>query len=152
MLDALRNMTFGKGSQAQDEIAELRALLAASRDERAAMGTMLATVITRTVRMAPLSKSLEQATEMATSVAAKLDDVAERPNPLDVRTKDLPAIDRRILALKEAVRRAEQTTQKVTGPDSDLLKHTEAVQHLSGQLLATQTVFDAINKERPALE
>src|SRR5712691_10987461 len=43
MLDALRNMTFGKGGQAQDEIDQLRALVAASRDERAAMGTMLAT-------------------------------------------------------------------------------------------------------------
>jgi len=61
-------------------------------------------------------------------------------------------IDRAWEALKEAARQAEQTTQKAIGPDGELQKHREAVQHLSSQALQTQASLDTLKKERASLE
>src|SRR6185295_13229348 len=49
-------------------------------------------------------------------------------------------------------RQAEQTTQRALGPDGELQKHREAVQHLSSQALGTQATLETLKKERAALE
>ena len=68
------------------------------------------------------------------------------------RSKELEEIDKRIEALKESARQAEQTTQKALGPDGELQKHREAVQHLSSQALGTQATLETLKKERAALD
>src|SRR6476620_6019726 len=100
----------------------------------------------------PLGKSLEQVSEKASGVTAKLDEIAERLAALDDRTKEIESIDSRIQALKESARQAEQTTQKALGPDGELQKHREAVQHLSSQALGTQATLDTLKKERATIE
>src|SRR4029450_10002536 len=68
------------------------------------------------------------------------------------RTKQLDEVEKRIQALKESARQAEQTTQKALGPDGELQKHREAVQPLSSQALGTQATLDTLKKERATLE
>src|SRR5207237_3917284 len=59
---------------------------------------------------------------------------------------------KRIETLKESAKQAEQTTQKALGPDGELQKHREAVQHLSSQALGTQATLDTLKKERATLD
>ena len=113
---------------------------------------MLTALTTRSAKLTPLSKQLEQVTEKATTVTDKLDDIARRLAALDDRTQELEEVDKRIQALKDAAARRELTTQKAIGPDGELHKHREAVQHLSSQALQTQAVLDTLKKERTALE
>src|SRR5881227_2454353 len=98
------------------------------------------------------SEELEQVSEKASSVTAMLDEIAKRLSALDERTKELEEIDKRIESLKDSAKQAEQTTQKALGPDGELQKHREAVQHLSSQALGTQATLDTLKKERTALE
>ena len=152
MLDAFKNIGSGKGKTAQKQTEELEQLIATAREERSAISAMLTALTTRSAKLTPLSKSLEQVTEKATSVTTQLDDIAKRLAALDDRSKEMAEVDKRIQALKEAARQAEQTTQKAIGPDGELQKHREAVQHLSSQALQTQATLDTLKKERTALE
>jgi len=152
MLDAFKNMTGNKGSVAKKQTDELEMLIATAREERSAISAMLTALTTRSAKLTPLTKTLEQVTERATGVTAQLDEIAERLTVLDNQTRQLEEVDRRIEALKDAARQAEQTTQKALGPDGELQKHREAVQHLSSQALGTQAVLDTLKKERTALE
>ena len=152
MLDAFKNMTGGKGKLVQQQSDELEQLIATAREERSAISAMLTSLSTRSAKLTPLGKSLEQVSEKASSVTAMLDEITKRLTALDERTRELEEIDRRIEGLKESARQAEQTTQKALGPDGELQKHREAVQHLSSQALGTQATLDTLKKERATLE
>src|SRR5882672_3361839 len=152
MLEAFKNMTGGKGKLVQKQTDELELLIATAREERSAISTMLTALTTRSAKLTPLSKSLEQVTDRASSVTARLDEIATRLTALDDHTRQLEELDKRIQALKDSARQAEQTTQKALGPDGELQKHREAVQHLSSQALGTQATLDTLKKERAALE
>src|SRR6185437_15167577 len=90
--------------------------------------------------------------EKATGVTARLDEITKRLAALDERSREIEEIDKRIAALKESAKQAEQTTEKALGPDGELQKHREAVQHLSSQALGTQATLETLKKERAALE
>ena len=90
--------------------------------------------------------------EKATGATATLDEISKRISSLDDRGSEVEQIDKRIQALKDAARQAELTTQKAIGPDGELQRHREAVQHLSSQALQTQATLDTLKKERALLE
>src|SRR2546430_3107641 len=152
MLDAFKNITSGKGKLVQQQSEELEQLIATAREERSAISAMLTSLTTRSAKLTPLSKTLEQVTDRATSVTERLDEIAQRLTALDDRTKVLEEIDKRIQSLKDSAKQAEQTTQKALGPDGELQKHREAVQHLSSQALGTQATLDTLKKERSTLD
>src|SRR4051794_8363278 len=152
MLDALKNMTGGKGRLAQQQTDDLETLIASAKEERSAISSMLTALTTRTAKLTPLTKQLEQVTDAAMGITKRLDDLTSRLAGLDDRTTHLEEVDKRIQSLKDAVRQAELTTQKAIGPDGELAKHREAVQHLSSQALQTQTSLDALRKERSMLD
>src|SRR3954463_7036405 len=108
MLDAFKNFSGGKGKLVQKQTDELELLIATAREERSAISAMLTALTTRSAKLTPLGKSLEQVSEKASGVTAKLDEIAERLVALDDRTKELESIDSRIQALKESARQAEQ--------------------------------------------
>jgi methyl-accepting chemotaxis protein len=150
MLDAFKSLTGGKVVQKQTD--ELGLLIASAREERSAISAMLNTLASRSAKLAPLGKQLEQVTEKATGITDRLDEIAKRLTALDERTHELEDVDKRIQALKDAAKGAEQTTLKALGPDGELHKHREAVQHLSSQALQTQAILATLKKERAALE
>ena len=152
MLDAIKNMASGRGKLVEKQTSELELLIATAREERSAISAMLTALTTRSAKLAPLGKSLEQVADKATAVTTRLDEIAKRLASLDDRTRELAEIDKRIEALKDAARQAEQTTQQAVGPDGELQKHREAVQHLSSQAMQTQASLDTLKKERTALE
>ena len=152
MLDAFRSMTGGKNKQVQRQTDELQLLMTSAREERSALSTMLTTLTARSAKLMPLGKTLEQVMEKATTAASSLEEITKRISTLDERARELDEIDKRIQALKDAAKQAEQTTQKAIGPDGELQKHREAVQHLSSQALQTQATLDTLKKERAALE
>src|SRR3989442_2697741 len=152
MLDAFKNITSNKGKLVQKQTDELELLIASAREERGALSTMLTALTTRSAKLMPLSKSLEQVDEKAMSVSTRLDEIASRLNALDDRTHEIEEVDKRIQALKDAAKQAEQTTQKAVGPDGELSKHREAVQQLSSQALQTQASLETLKKERAAFE
>src|SRR5581483_1610253 len=151
MLDAL-NPFNGNKKLVQQQASELETLIATAREERSAISAMLTALTTRTQKLTPLSKSLEQVSDKAASVEAQLTALANRLAAIDERTRDLDAIDRRIEALKETAKKAEQTARAVVGPEGELQKHKQAVQQLSSQALQTQASLDALKKERATLE
>src|SRR6476660_2320786 len=113
MLDAFKQMAGGsKGKLAQQQTDELEMLIATAREERSAISAMLTALTTRSAKLTPLGKSLEQVSEKASAVTTRLDDISKRLGALGDRTKELDEIDKRIEALKESARQAEQTTQK----------------------------------------
>src|SRR3954464_5956636 len=152
MLDAFKSITNNKGKLAQKQTDELESLIATAREERSAISAMLTALTARSAKLMPLGKTLEQVSEKATTVTDRLDEIGRRLTALDDRTHEMEEIEKRILALKESARQAEQTTQKALGPDGELQKHREAVQHLSSQALGTQATLDTLKKERATLE
>src|SRR5262245_22504148 len=152
MLEAFKNMSGSKTKLVQQQTDELETLIATAREERSALSAMLTSLTTRSAKLTPLSKSMEQVTERATSVTARLDEIAKRLSALDDHAAQLEELDKRIQGLNAAVKQAEQTTQKALGPDGELQKHREAVQHLSSQALGTQATLETLKKERAALE
>jgi K+/H+ antiporter YhaU regulatory subunit KhtT len=85
MLEALKSLTGGKSTQKSAE--ELERLIATAREERAAMAEILMSLQTRSAKLVPMSKSLEQMTEKATTATARLDEIARRLATLDERTR-----------------------------------------------------------------
>ena len=60
MLDAFKNMTGGKGKLVQKQTDELELLIATAREERSAISAMLTALTTRSAKLTPLGKTLEQ--------------------------------------------------------------------------------------------
>ena len=69
MLDALKNITGGRGKQAQKQSDDLEQLIASAREERSALSAMLTAVTARSAKLAPLGKSLLEVTEKAAGVS-----------------------------------------------------------------------------------
>ena len=89
MLDALKNLTGGKSKLVQKQTDELELLVASAREERAAISAMLTTLTTRSQKLTPLGKTLEQMTDRVMGVTERLDDIAARLALIDDRTKAL---------------------------------------------------------------
>src|SRR3977135_4358927 len=85
MLDAFRNFSGGKGKLVQKQTDELELLIATAREERSAISAMLTALTTRSAKLTPLGKSLEQVSEKATGVTARLDEIGKRLTALDDR-------------------------------------------------------------------
>src|SRR3954452_21087456 len=103
MLDAFKQMAGGgKGKLAQQQTDELELLIATAREERSAISAMLTALTTRSAKLTPLGKSLEQVSEKASGVTAKLDDITKRLTALDDRTKELSELDKKIQALRDS--------------------------------------------------
>src|SRR4029450_9370541 len=110
MLDA-----FKKGaSTRQQQADELQTLINASKEERAALSTMLTQVRLHSARLASASKTLQEVEEKAGKANTRLDEVTDKLQKAATRTAELEAIDARIKALGEAVTHAERETVRVS--------------------------------------
>ena len=127
MLDAFKKS--GKPSRSRRTSCE--ALIATSREERAALSTMLTQMQLQAPKLATAGKSLQEVEEKAGKAHARLDDVTERLAKADARAKELEAIDARIKALTRCRRtRPSRKPRRLTAPDGELQKHKQALQSL----------------------
>ena len=131
MLDA-----FKKTGATRLQSDELQSLIAASKEERAALSTMLTQLQMQSAKLASAGKSLHEVDEKASTVHARLDEVNERLENTARRTTELEAIDARIRSLSDAVAQAEQTTSRLTAPDGELQQHKADLERLASQSTA----------------
>ena len=137
MLDA-----FKKSGATRLQSDELQTLISASKEERAALSTMLTQVQLHSAKLASAGKTLQEVEEKAGKAQARLDEVNERLTKAAKRATELEAIDARIKTLADAVSHAEQETGRLTAPDGELQKHKQALQSLSSQALQTRASLD----------
>ena len=77
MLDAFKNIGGGKGKLVQKQTDELELLIATAREERSAISAMLTALTTRSAKLTPLGKTLEQVSEKAVGVTTRIDEIAK---------------------------------------------------------------------------
>src|SRR5688572_32569899 len=100
MLDSFKK---GQPSQA----AELQALVASSREERAALSTMLTQIQLQSSKLAAAGKSLQNVEELVDNATARLDGIVERLAALESRSLKLERTSARIDALGQQLSKAE---------------------------------------------
>ena len=147
MLDA-----FKKTGATRQQSDELQALIAQSREERAALSTMLTQMQMQSAKLASAGKALQEVDEKADKAHARLDDVTERLAQAAKRTSELETIDARIQSLVQAVAAAETETARLTAPDGELQKHKQALQELSSQTVQTRASLESLRTEQAAVE
>jgi len=152
MLNALKSLAGGKSKTAEEQTAELERLIAAAREERSALGSMLTTLTARGAKLTPTAKALEQVVEKPRVRRASSTTSPRAWAHSTIAPKSSRTSTSAFQALKEAARQAELSTQKAIGPDGELQKHREAVQHLSSQALQTHAALDTLKKERAGIE
>ncbi len=90
MLDAFKK----SGSRQQSD--ELQTLIAASKEERAALSTMLTQVQLHGAKLVAAGKTLQEVEEKASKAQTRLDELQDRLSKADARTKELEAVETRI--------------------------------------------------------
>ncbi|MGH9410848.1 MAG: hypothetical protein ACRD1V_15500, partial [Vicinamibacterales bacterium] len=149
MLDAFKK-SGTKPARQQSE--ELQTLIAASKEERAALSTMLTQVQLQSAKLASAGKVLEDVQEKAGKAHSRIDEIAGRLDTAADRVKALEAIDARIKGLTDEVTRAEREAGRLTAPDGELQKHKQALQNLSSQALQTRASLDTLKQDQAALD
>lgn len=148
MLDAFKKDV----KPARQQADELQALIAHSKEERAALSTMLTQVQLNSAKLASAGKHLDEVQEKATTAHTRLDELTATLEKAASRAKDLDTIDARIHTMTDAVARAERDTARLTAPDGDLQKHKEALQQLASQAVGTRASLEALRKDQAAVE
>ena len=150
MLDAFKNMTGGKGKLVQKQTDELE-----TADCHRARGAQ------RHQRDADRADHAQREADAARQDARAGHREGDRASPtrLDEIAKRLDRARRSHQGARggrqahpgaEGVRasRRSRRRRRRSGPDGELQKHREAVQHLSSQALGTQATLDTLKKER----
>jgi uncharacterized coiled-coil DUF342 family protein len=150
MLDSLKTLGAGKGQPSAT--AELQALIATAREERAALSEMLTQVSLRSTKLAQIGKSLDEVGKKATGATECVEAVTQRLTNLDDRTKGVEEIEARMTQFLTTVMQARQDVESIVGPGSELQKHRDEVQQLSSRALQIQSSLDALKQEQVALE
>src|SRR5258708_22342704 len=148
MLDAFKS----KSGASNLQFDELQALIAASKEERAALSTMLTQVQLHSAKLSSSSKTLQEVEEKAGKAHTKLDEVTDRLNQTAGRVKELEAIDARIKTLTDSVAHAEQEAGRLTAPAGEIQKHKQALQNLSSQALQTRASLDSLKNDQAGLD
>src|SRR5204862_2498709 len=150
MLDAIKGLTGGGKAQKQSD--DLQGLIAAAREERSALSTMLTQISMRSAKLAQLGKSLEQVDQKAATTTTKLDEIVKRVEGLEDRARSFGEVEKRVQTLLESATQAQVAAEKLMAPDGELQKHRQQMQQLSSQALETQSSVDALKRERATLE
>src|SRR6516164_208498 len=104
MLDAFKK----GGSSRQQQSDELQALITASKEERAALSTMLTQVQLHGAKIVAAGKTVQEVEEKAAKAQTRLDELQERLGKADARANELETVETRIKALTKSVGEAEK--------------------------------------------
>ena len=146
MLDA-----FKKG-QGNSSASDLQALIASSREERAALSTMLTQIQLQSSKLASAGKALQNVEELVGGANERLEQIVARLDAAESKARVLDEIETRIAALHDGVARAEQDAARLTAPDGALQEHRRAVEQLSARAAEAFASLDALKEEQAAVE
>src|SRR5688500_1275867 len=144
MLDAIKRMGTGNKQSA----GELQDLIAAAREERAALSAMLTQVQLHGTKVAAAGKAVQAVEEKAARAVGRIDELSSKIGAIDGQIQSLATIDARVKTLAESVAQAE----RLMAPDGELVRQRQAVQQLSGEALKTQASLETLRKEQEALD
>ena len=145
MLDALKGLT-GGNKAAQKQADEFQTLIAAAREERSALNTMLTQITMRSSRLTQIGKSLGEVDEKTVAAAGKIADVDTRVAGLEDRLRSFTEIDNRIEVLLGTAKGAQESAEKLIAPDSEIQKHRQSIQQLSSHALEAQASIEALKR------
>ena len=137
---------------AQQQANELQALIATSKEERAALSSRLTQVQLLASKLATAGRNLQDVEELVTKANARLDQVSQRLAAAEARSGELEAVDARIGTLTDGVFRAEQEAARLTAPDGELQQHRQAIEHLAAKALEARETLDALKEEHAGVE
>jgi chromosome segregation ATPase len=149
MLEAFKKT---QNKPAQQQAAELQALIATSKEERAALSTMLTQIQLQASKLATAGKNLQDVEELVTKANARLDQVSQRLDTAETRSRELAAIDARIGTLTDGVFRAEQEAARLTSPDGELQQHRLAIEQLAARAVEARETLEALKEEHADVE
>ena len=149
MLEAFKK---AQTKPAQQQANELQALIATSKEERAALSTMLTQIQLQASKLATAGKNLQDVEELVTKANARLDQVSQRLEAAETRSVELEAVDARIGTLTDGVFRAEQEAARLTAPDGELQQHRQAIEHLAARAIEARETLDALKEEHAGVE
>ncbi|MDQ3169165.1 MAG: hypothetical protein M3Q55_03365, partial [Acidobacteriota bacterium] len=144
MLDAIKRMGTGNKQSA----GELQDLIAAAREERAALSVMLTQVQLHGAKVAAAGSAVQAVEEKAAKAVGRIDELSSKIGAIDGQIQSLATIDARVKTLADAVTQAE----RLMAPDGELVRQRQAVQQLSGEALKTQASLETLRKEQEALD
>ena len=144
MLDAIKRM----GSGNKQSAGELQDLIAAAREERAALSAMLTQVQLHGTKVAAAGKAVQQVEEKAAKAVGRVDELSSKIGAIDTHVQSLTTLDARIKTLADSVAQAE----RLMAPDGELVRQRQAVQQLSAEALKTQASLEALRKEQETLD
>ena len=113
MLEAFKK---GQSKPAQQQALDLEKIIATSREERAALSTMLTQIQMQSSKLAAAGKSLQDVEQLVTNANERIDQVSDRLNTAEAHSRVLETIESRIRTLVETVSRAEGETSALIGP------------------------------------
>src|SRR3954469_13552831 len=148
MLDAFKK----SGKPARNQAEELEALIATSREERAALSTMLTQMQLQTTKLATAGKSLQEVDDKAGKAHARLDEIMGRLANADARAKELDDLGGRIHGLNDAVRKAHDETARLMAPDGEIQQHRKSIETLTAHGQAARETVAALQRDQAGLD
>ena len=147
MLDAFKK----SGKPARNQAEELEALIATSREERAALSTMLTQMQLQTTKLATAGKSLQEVDDKAGKAHARLDEIMGRLANADARAKELDDLGGRIEGLNGAVGKAHDETARLMAPGGEIQQHRKSIETLTAHAQAARETVEALKRDQAAL-
>jgi chromosome segregation ATPase len=148
MLDAFKK---GQSKPAQQQALDLEKVIATSREERAALSTMLTQIQLQSSKLAAAGKALQDVEQLVTNASTRIDQVSDRLKTVETRSAELEAIEGRIRTLVETVSKAEDETSALIGPDGRLQHHREAIDALASEAAQARESVEALRGEHAGI-
>jgi chromosome segregation ATPase len=149
MLEAFKK---GQSKPAQQQALELEKVIATSREERAALSTMLTQIQLQSSKLAAAGKALQDVEQLVTNANDRIDQVSDRLKTVETRSAELEAIESRIRTLVDTVSRAEQDASALIGPDGRLQQHREAIEALATEAAGARESLEALRNEHAGIK
>lgn len=100
-----------QGRSPREQADDLEALIAASREERAALTTMLSQIQLHSAKLTAATRTLQEVEQRSAAAERRLDDIMARMTQVDSRTNDVEALEMRLRTLGDAVAAAERSLE-----------------------------------------
>ena len=131
---------------------ELRTLLDQARNERAALGAMLAQVNGASSKLERTSQALDELGERVNGVTHKFEKLAGMAATYDKRAKSFDQLEKRMADLLGQVAEAKRVSEALTAANGDLQEHRLAVEAVGSQAREAQATLGALREEQEKLD
>ena len=150
MLEAFKK---GQSKPAQQQALDLEKVIATSREERAALSTMLTQIQLQSSKLAAAGKALQDVEQLVTNANDRIDQVSDRLNTAEAHSTECWKRSRAVSApsLKRSPGRRRRPPPLI-GPDGRLQQHREAIETLSAEAADARESLEALKSEHASVK